>query len=132
MSVIFYEADELAALAALTVGNLASDQGQRDLARIVEDLAEYSRANAAAFRATYPADPAQGIDAAEIAAAVRPIHKAEQVRSAECVLAGMRYNLIANSGEDFATIRALGLILECTQRTYRKPPLDAIQEFDHG
>jgi len=124
MSVIFYEADELAALAALTVGNLASDQGKRDLARVVEDLAEYSRANAAAFRATYPGDPAEGITAQEIAAQVRPIHKAEQVRSAERVLAGLRYNLIANSGEDFATIRTLGLILECTQRTLRKPSRD--------
>ena len=116
MSVIFYEADELAAVASLTVGNLASDQGKRDIAWIVDDLAEYSQKNAEAFRATYPADPAQGMTAEQITAEIRPIYKAEQIQTAKRVLAGMRYNLIANNGTDFASVRTLGLILHCTQR----------------
>jgi len=116
MSVIFYEADELAAVASLTVGNLASDQGKQDIAWIVNDLAEYSRENAEAFRATYPADPAQGVTAEQIMAEIRPIFKADQIKTAKRVLAGLRYNLIANNGTDFASVRTLGLILHCTQR----------------
>ena len=117
MSVIFYEADELAAVASLTVGNLASDQGKSDIAWIVDDLSEYSRENAEAFRATYPADPAQGVTAEQIKAEIRPIYKAEQIGKAQRVLAGMRYNLVSNAGTDFASVRTLGLILHCTQRS---------------
>lgn len=116
MSVIFYEADELAAVASLTVGNLASDAGKHDIAWIVDDLAEYSRENAEAFRTSYPSDPAQGVTAEQIKAEIRPIYKAEHIKTAKRVLAGLRYNLISNGGTDFASVRTLSLILHCTQR----------------
>jgi hypothetical protein len=104
MSVIFYEAEELANLAVCAVGgSTASDYGRRSLARNVEILAAFARANQLAAIESYGDDPEfRLVTAEDIQTAAHVSRLPYPKRSAAIrTLTGLAYNAISQRGTDF-------------------------------
>jgi len=96
MSVIFYSAQELGNLAAVAI------ECHRDAGPILECVASLSAANAAAYNATYSDGPQEPIALKDIKAEYH--RRADQPNFQEAIrtITGLDYNMVANSGTDFA------------------------------
>lgn len=124
MSVIFFDPASLGKLAAFAVGNMASNDGKQKLVRYIDALAQYSVENAAAFNATYGADEAGTAAVAwtaeEIGARVRGGFLVDDIKRILSTLDLLRYNLVSNGGEDFASNATLSALLRIALDVSRK------------
>jgi hypothetical protein len=120
MSVIHFSPDELGEIIGCVVGNLASSSGRDAVHRYVDGLAHYSTLNARAYNATYR-EGVQAWTADQIGASVRCIATREAQRRAVSNAGLLRYNLIANSGEDFADLAVLDTIVGLLASIALKP-----------
>lgn len=113
MSVISYAYDEIvmAIAASWNLGSIGSSDAARHLDYLAEAGNRIQAANAAAYEATY-SDPVEIIPIAarmiKNAIVGQTIDKKLQGRR---VLSGIRYNLVANNGKDFATAEILDDLL---------------------
>ena len=104
MSTIQFEASELADVAILCTGNTASDSGKRTLEHFCTALANYAKANAAAYAARYnepggiPPSPGAIHNAARGARFLSPERTGHAISTAGL----LRYNL-----DECATLEAL-------------------------
>ncbi len=114
MSVILYSREEV--LEAIAASWYRGSIGSTDNLRYMDYLAEAGNrimaANCQAWDATYSdkAEPEPDITGREIKGAIIVKTIDTQLRGMR-VLRGLRYNLIANSGEDFATTQILDDLL---------------------
>ncbi len=125
MSVILFDAEELAHL--FVAIHVAYDaEISRSLLADVQGFVAYSRANARAYRATYGAR-AKGETSVSAKALIAEIQRIAAARFTEPVNLErargtahlLRYNLVANDGRDFATVRTLDVILHAI-RTFER------------
>jgi hypothetical protein len=97
MSVIFFGAEELGNLAWICVGGWQGSENEKHHRHYAECLAEYSKANAVAYRETYGKEadsvPLEEILRFQVTQAVFP--------DALRVAVLLHYNLIANNGREF-------------------------------
>lgn len=119
MSTIRYTTEEmLDCLAACwAYGSIGSLDGQRKLEWMADAGNRILTANMHAYNATYPDDlagPEPTITAGMLRAACVRKTVAEMSRGRR-VLDGLRYNLIANNGEDFGTAAVLDDLLCLTR-----------------
>ena len=113
MSVIHYEYDELLAMAATcwNRGSIGSSDNLRYMERMAEGIDLISEANTQAWNATY-SDPAEAVklQPREIKRAI--VSSTMETRKTGIrTLEGIRYNLVANNGQDFATVEVLDWLL---------------------
>ena len=126
VSTIFFGSYELGAMAVMTVGNTSSSDGKRHLESLCSSLADYSKANAAAYSERYnePCDPWNADDILESA---QRLHRDDTTLKAKRSTASsarlLRYNL-----DECATVDALHAVvsvLTSTQfRIYSAPDVD--------
>lgn len=123
MSVICYDHTEILAAFAATWnrGSAGSTDALRHLEYLAEAAARIQEANLAAYNATYPREAATGLSSLESLTAARIT--ASDIKGALIrqtvddrnrgmrTLRGLRYNLIANNGQDFATAEILDDLL---------------------
>ena len=113
MSVIHYGCDELLAMAATcwNRGSIGSSDNIRYMERMAEGIDLISEANTQAWNATY-SDPAEAvkIQPREIKRAI-VASTMETRKTGIRTLEGIRYNLVANNGQDFATVEVLDWLL---------------------
>lgn len=106
MSVILYSKSEIVDMLAAcwNHGSIGSLDGKRRLERYAEMGARISEANRQAYEATYPDDPAESatFTADEVCGAIVR-QTVERKQRGLRTLDGIRYNVIANNGQDFAT-----------------------------
>jgi hypothetical protein len=109
MSVIHFDSTDLGAVAlSCVMGSVASDHGKRALRTYSEKLARISTANAAAHNASY-GDGAEAWTADEIESMAQAQVTSSNRAAGKQQAAGLRYNLVANNGTDFAGPVALDL-----------------------
>lgn len=116
MSVILYTHPEIVSMLATcwTRGSAGSTDALRFMEKMAQAGTLISRANADAYNATYTRDPepaqpfevtARDIKSVMMRATVNT--RREGIRT----LDGIRYNLVANNGQDFATAEILDWLL---------------------
>jgi len=117
MSVIQYCADEMidAIAACWDRGSIAGAESGRWLDYLAQQGQNTLKANAEAYNATYSdcAEPDLNITRDRIKNAIVFQTIERKLRGYRC-LSGIRYNLIANNGKDFATVEILDFLLTLT------------------
>ncbi len=130
MSVILYSRDEVLAAFAATWnrGSIGSLGAQRRLEYLAEAARRIQSANMLAYNATYGDDI--GFTNGETPITGRSIKSAliaqtvdQKLRGYRC-LRGLRYNLIANNGKDFATAEILDDLLGLFQAAFDQAKVD--------
>ncbi len=105
MSTINYDSEELANVALLVVAKPSSDDGKHALRNMCAALAEYSKANTAAYNARYADENQTPSTAGEIEADTKRVVFDPQ--TAVATARGLRYNLDAQ-----ATVEALHAVID--------------------
>ncbi len=117
MSVIRYDRDEMidAIAACWDRGTIAGAESGRWLDYLAQQGTDTLKANCAAYNATYSdcAEPEENITRDAIKNVIVFNSQERKLRGFRC-LSGIRYNLIANNGKDFATVEILDFLLTLT------------------
>lgn len=117
MSVIRYGRDEMidAIAACWDRGSIAGTESGRWLDYLAQQGQATLAANTDAYNATYSdcAEPELDITRDSIRNAIVSQTIERKLRGFRC-LSGLRYNLIANNGKDFATVEILDFLLTLT------------------
>ena len=115
MSVIHFESDELANLVVAATRNLKSMDQRKAIVTMAKAMEQYSIENVRAYNATYGARHGIAMPMQYQDIAIFAIEMEFDFSRACGTFNLLRYNLIANSGENFATegtIKALIIIGE--------------------
>ncbi len=127
MSVILYSRDEVLAAFAATWnrGSIGSLDAKRRLEYLAEAANRIMEGNRGAWNATYsdPAEPEAPVTGNEIKYALVAQTVDKKLRGYRC-LRGLRYNLIANNGQDFATAEILDDLLGLFQAAFDQAKVD--------
>ncbi len=127
MSVILYSRDEVLSAFAATWnrGSIGSLDAKRRLDYLAEAANRIMEGNRGAWNATYndPAEPEAPVTGNEIKYALVAQTVDKKLRGYRC-LRGLRYNLIANNGQDFATAEILDDLLGLFQAAFDQAKVD--------
>ncbi len=116
MSVIHYAHDELLAMAATCWhrGSIGSLDNLRYMESMAEGVTLISKANTDAYNATYTRDEVPAVHSVITGRDIKHAIVALTVdgrRRGISTLEGLRYNMVANDGQDFATVETLDWLL---------------------
>lgn len=125
MSVIHYAHDELTAMAATcwNRGSIGSTDNLRYMERMAEGVTLISKANTDAYNATYTRDEVTAEHSVITARDIKMGIVGQTIdarRMGIRTLEGIRYNLVANDGQDFATVQILDWLLNFMEAARRR------------